>query len=166
MLPSLIIQITWSASTSEVFQVREISEYLDSIWTSTSAISTFWCKLLPRKTNLFLWRARKSFLPCLLQLAIKGISVPSLACPLCGDATEDINDHALFRYHLPRRVGSVPLIDCEDVFSEVVLNLVPTTPRPLWAAVLYVAAWTIWKEWNLVVIENKSSSLLYWYFQT
>lgn len=140
---------TWSApTTSGVFQVREMSVYLDSIWTSTSAISMFWCKLLSRKINLFLSRTR-SFLPCLLQLAIKGISVPSIYCPLCGVAAEDI-DHALFRCLLPRRVweavgqwwgvGSSPLLDCDELFSETVLNLVPATARPLWVEVLFVAA--------------------------
>lgn len=141
-----------------------MADYLDTLSSSSSAPPTFWCKLLPRKINLFLWRARRSFLPSLLQLAIKGITVRSISCPLCGDAIED-TDHALFKCLLPRRVWeaigrwwgvcSISLWDCDEV-----LQLLPPAARPFWAAVLYVAAWAIWKAQNEFMMKNKPWSLL------
>lgn len=93
----------WTASSSGVYQVREMASSLDGLWGLNSDISTLWCKLIPKKINLFLWRARRSFLPCRTQLASKGISLPFLSCPLCAGAVEEI-DHVLFRCNFVRQV--------------------------------------------------------------
>lgn len=83
--------------------------------------------LYKKKINLFMWHARRSFLPCLLQLAMKGISVPTISCPLCVEFTKDV-DHALFKCVYARRVwdekarwwgvDTLCICDCDDLFTE------------------------------------------------
>ncbi|XP_071708448.1 uncharacterized protein [Rutidosis leptorrhynchoides] len=57
--------------------------------------STIWFKSLPRKLNIFLWRLRLDRLPHRINLAIKGISLPSVVCPRCNQSGEDA-EHIFF----------------------------------------------------------------------
>lgn len=159
----------WTGSPNSSFQVSGLADSLDASWSSLSDIPTLWCTLLPKKIDLFIWRARRSFLPCLLQLATRGISVSSLDCPLCVDSTED-TDHARFRCSHTRRVwmavtrwwGVSPffLSDYEDFFFWEISFLAPRAARPIWVAVLYVTLWAIWKEHNQFVMQKKAWNLL------
>lgn len=95
---------TWLGSPNGTFQARDVANSLNATLSSNSGIPTVWCKFLLRKINLFFWHARRSFLPCLLELPVKGISVPSLNCPLSAEAPERI-DHILFRCTHPNASG-------------------------------------------------------------
>lgn len=156
---------SWLGSSSGAYQFCVIANALDKSWSSHSETPTIWCNLLPKKINLFLWRARRSFLSCLLPLAIRGVSIYSLSCPLCAATPEDIN-HALFHCKFSRQVWTtvakwwglvaICICDCDDLFSKEVLYLVPLKAQPVWAAMLYVTSWTIWKVRNKYVMKKQS----------
>lgn len=66
------------------FSMRRLRAILDDKLAEHSLIPTIRQRLLPQKVNVFLWRARRDFLPCYLQLAMRRLNVPSLLCPLCS----------------------------------------------------------------------------------
>ena len=55
---------------------------------------TLWCSLIPRKINIFMWRARMARLPTQVAINDKGIDIDTVLCLRCGEIAEDI-DHAL-----------------------------------------------------------------------
>lgn len=52
------------------------------------------------------------------------------------------------------------LVEVEDLLPPATLNLVPATARGTWEAILFTAAWAIWRARNRFVMENKRWCLL------
>ncbi|PWA84228.1 reverse transcriptase zinc-binding domain-containing protein [Artemisia annua] len=65
--------------------------------------STRWCSSLPRKVNIFMWRARLDKLPTRYNLSRKGIEIASIMCPVCGVSMESLS-HVLFTCTLAKEV--------------------------------------------------------------
>lgn len=76
----------WSSSFAEngIFSVKEVAAQLDSTWAFPSNTLTIRIRYLPQKVNIFLWRARRNLLPTYMNLALRGINVDSIICPLCS----------------------------------------------------------------------------------
>lgn len=66
-----------------VFSVKDVAAKLDMNWASPSLIPTIRVKHIPQKVNIFLWRAHRDLLPCFLNLALRGVNVSFIFCPLC-----------------------------------------------------------------------------------
>nr|GEY04898.1 reverse transcriptase domain, reverse transcriptase zinc-binding domain protein [Tanacetum cinerariifolium] len=49
---------------------------------------TYWNKLVPKKVNVFVWRAIKGRLPFRLELERRGIDLDSVLCACCNDSME------------------------------------------------------------------------------
>lgn len=47
------------------YTVTKLAVTLDEIWVASSDTPTMRCKSLLKKVNIFLWRARRNFLPCM-----------------------------------------------------------------------------------------------------
>ena len=57
--------------------------------------STRWCKILPRKVNIFMWRFFLDKLPHRYNLSSRGLNIQSIVCPICNDHVEHL-DHVFF----------------------------------------------------------------------
>lgn len=63
--------------------------FLDGIQSVPSGFPTIWCNLLAKKINIY-FVAREEIVSALSSpLAIKGIFVASISCPLCVAATKE-----------------------------------------------------------------------------
>lgn len=165
------IQDTWHCDyvIDGVFPVRTIACTLDDLVSDHSLIETIRQRLLVQKVNLFLWRARRGFLPCYLQLAMRGLNIPSLLCPLCSVECES-TDHALLRCMGAEKVWRIVAKWCGvqglflweilDLDSPEVAALAPRSARAVWEAILVALAWYIWHARNKKVKEGKTWCLL------
>lgn len=134
------------------FSVRMLARTLDDKWAEHNPIPPVKQRLLPMKVNLFLWRARRDFLPCYLQLAMRGLNISSLLCPLCYADFGSI-DHVLLRFTVVTKVWRIVakwcgvqglfLWETQDLNSQEVAALVPAAAKPIWEAILGVTAWCI-----------------------
>ncbi|KAL4574586.1 hypothetical protein LXL04_021420 [Taraxacum kok-saghyz] len=88
----------------ELLQVVRCSDARDS-WRwkldvdgrfSSNHFKTRWCKFIPRKVNIFIWRVSWRRLPTRVALKAKGVDLDSVDCPICGDGEEDLQ-HLFFR---------------------------------------------------------------------
>lgn len=79
-----------------VFSTRSIYHDIDAKWADSYGPPTIWPTLIPSKVNIFIWRAQRFFLLCYLHLAMRGVPLESVACPVCSAHFEDV-DHAIFR---------------------------------------------------------------------
>ncbi|GKB05296.1 RNA-directed DNA polymerase, eukaryota, reverse transcriptase zinc-binding domain protein [Tanacetum coccineum] len=78
----------WSLIGSNIFMVRDTRIYIDLISLLDFPIETRWCRFIPRKINILVWRALRDLTPTRWNLSRKGIEVPSLLCPLCNISPE------------------------------------------------------------------------------
>ncbi|GKA23566.1 RNA-directed DNA polymerase, eukaryota [Tanacetum coccineum] len=78
----------WSLIGSNIFMIRDTRIYIDSISLLDFPIETRWCRFIPRKVNILVWRALRDRTPTRWNLSRKGIEVPSLLCPLCNISPE------------------------------------------------------------------------------
>nr|GEV95984.1 hypothetical protein [Tanacetum cinerariifolium] len=77
------------------FRVKEVRNFLDNLFLHSYADATRWVKYILIKINVFVWRARRDFLPTRVNLSPRGILLESSSCPLCLSSKENIH-HVLF----------------------------------------------------------------------
>lgn len=153
----------WRSSIDGVYSPQEMATAINEAWCVVSSIPTFWSSLFPPKVNVFIWRLRKSFLPCYLHLAMRGIPLPSVSCPICNSTFEGAN-HAIMRCTMVVVVWSSISTWCrlhrlfiwkiDDLFSEEVLETVSPNTRPVLHAIFCTTTWLIWKTRNKLVKEQ------------
>ncbi|GJR72697.1 RNA-directed DNA polymerase, eukaryota, reverse transcriptase zinc-binding domain protein [Tanacetum coccineum] len=77
---------------------------------------TRWNRLVPKKVNIFVWRAIKGKLPVRVELDKRGIDLDTILCPCCGDMVESC-DHSLILCNMAMSVW-------ENIFSWWKLGMV------------------------------------------
>nr|GEX60446.1 RNA-directed DNA polymerase, eukaryota [Tanacetum cinerariifolium] len=85
------------------FRVKEVRSFLDNLFLHSYADATRWVKYIPIKLNVFVWRARRDFLPTIVNLSRRGILLESSSCPLCLSSEENIH-HVLFGCDLAENI--------------------------------------------------------------
>ena len=80
---------------SGLFSVASTRIMIDKLLLSSGGDSTMWCKLLPIKVNIMVWKLSLDRLPTRLNLSSRGINSPTLHCPICEDHLES-RDHLFF----------------------------------------------------------------------
>ncbi|GJS60505.1 RNA-directed DNA polymerase, eukaryota [Tanacetum coccineum] len=85
----------WKFADEESFTVRSVRNSLDVIRLPFSSTATRWCKILPMKVNVFVWRVMLNRLPTRLNLDRRGIDMDSLICPCCNSIVKD-NNHVFY----------------------------------------------------------------------
>ncbi|GKB65405.1 RNA-directed DNA polymerase, eukaryota, reverse transcriptase zinc-binding domain protein [Tanacetum coccineum] len=80
----------WKLSEDGDFKVKELSRLIeDKIHqVENDAQETLWNKLVPKKVNVFVWRALKGRLPVRVELDRRGIDLDSVLCACCNDSVE------------------------------------------------------------------------------
>ncbi|GKD62141.1 RNA-directed DNA polymerase, eukaryota, reverse transcriptase zinc-binding domain protein [Tanacetum coccineum] len=86
----------WSLAENGVFSIRVLSGLVDekNLDNGGNGKTTLLNKIVPKKINVFVWRALRERLPVRLDLDKKGIDFPNILCPMCDQTVETI-DHAL-----------------------------------------------------------------------
>nr|GEY38199.1 RNA-directed DNA polymerase, eukaryota, reverse transcriptase zinc-binding domain protein [Tanacetum cinerariifolium] len=76
------------------FTVKKLREMVDDkiLNRTSSAQETKWCKIIPRKACIFIWRLQQRRLPVYTWLDRLGIDLNSTLCPHCGNDIETV-DH-------------------------------------------------------------------------
>ncbi|GJY38322.1 retrovirus-related pol polyprotein from transposon TNT 1-94 [Tanacetum coccineum] len=84
----------WNLDSSNTFVVNSTRQHIDSLLLPQSQPRTRWYRFIPKKVNIFLWRAFRNRLPTRLNLSNKSIETESLLCPVCSSFSETV-DHIL-----------------------------------------------------------------------
>ncbi|KAL4588543.1 hypothetical protein LXL04_001434 [Taraxacum kok-saghyz] len=93
----------WDPDKKRGFSVNSMRKLLDGDQLQNSPISTIWCKLVPIKANVFVWRARLNRLPTRLNLERRGVFIQSPNCPWCH-STEETSMHVFVGYRTAREL--------------------------------------------------------------
>ncbi|KAI3771839.1 hypothetical protein L6452_03008 [Arctium lappa] len=100
--PSSKDRYIWMGGEKDEFTVCDIKKLIEEgvVADGDHVKETKWLKEVPKKVNIFMWRARLGRLPCKEVLDKIGMDLPSILCPRCQKMVETVN-HAL--------------VECEEV---------------------------------------------------
>lgn len=144
------------------FRVKDVRNLLDNMFLPSFPDATRWLKCIPIKINVFVWRARRDFLPTRVNLSRRGIIVDSISCPLCSASEEDIH-HLLFGCDMAKNIfrrlcrwweldwqalGS--FLEWYTWFSSIRLS---SKVKALLEGVFYIAWWSIWSFRNRYIFD-------------
>nr|GEW29687.1 RNA-directed DNA polymerase, eukaryota [Tanacetum cinerariifolium] len=73
------------------FTVKEVRNFIDDLFLPSHPEPTIWVKYIPIKINIFVWRARRDYLPTRVNLICRGVTLESSNCPLCLSCEEDVH---------------------------------------------------------------------------
>lgn len=128
---------------------------------------TIWNKLVPKKVNIFVWRALKGRLPVRVELDRRGIDLDSVLCACCNDSVETCN-HCIVTCDLAMsvwtkvfnwwNVGNVNVFTIDELFTHSGSVNVSSNLALLWQATIWTSGYYIWKERNARVFGKKTSS--------
>ena len=159
----------WRLDNNGEFTVRDLTALVEGkiLRVENDTQETLWNKWLPKKVNIFVWRALKGRLPVREELDKRGIDLDSLLCPCCDSVVETCT-HSLVTCNLALsvwekifnwwKVGNVNAFFVFEMFSNNGNVAVPNLSSRLWQTVVWTSGYYIWKERNERVFKGKVSS--------
>ncbi|XP_071740621.1 uncharacterized protein [Rutidosis leptorrhynchoides] len=142
-----------------------MSKLIDSITLvrENSAVETLRNRLVPKKVEIFIWRARRGRIPVRLELDKRGIDLHSVRCPVCDGGIESV-EHILFSCQFAQDVWlkvlnwwgyNTSIFGFDDIFNGTFGSLATDNKKFLWQAVCWIVCYLLWKNRNEKVFKNK-----------
>ncbi|GJS54318.1 reverse transcriptase domain, reverse transcriptase zinc-binding domain protein [Tanacetum coccineum] len=159
----------WVQVEDGVFKVKELTRLVEEkiLHVESGGQETISNKLVPKKVNIFVWRARKGRLSVRVELDRRGINLDSVLCPSCNNVVESCA-HSLVTCDLAMsmwekvfswwKLRIVNSFSIDEFFSSLGNVNVPGTLARVWQAVIWTFGHLIWKERNAHLFDNKISS--------
>ncbi|XP_071707988.1 uncharacterized protein [Rutidosis leptorrhynchoides] len=96
MNPSRPDSWEWVGNSKKTFTTKDLTKLIneETLCVGPNALKTLKNYLIPKKVEVFIWRARKRRLPVRMELDKRGIDLDSVRCPLCDNDVETV-DHSL-----------------------------------------------------------------------
>ncbi|GJR73861.1 reverse transcriptase domain, reverse transcriptase zinc-binding domain protein [Tanacetum coccineum] len=135
----------WTLHESGDFTVKELTKLVEEkiLDVNIEGDATIWNKWVPKKVNIFVWRALKGRLPVREELDKRGIDLDTLLCPSCGDVVESCS-HCLVMCNFAMsvwenifswwKIGNVNAFSIEELLSSVGNVNIPNRSSRLWQA--------------------------------
>ncbi|XP_071695660.1 uncharacterized protein [Rutidosis leptorrhynchoides] len=155
----------WTSASNGIFTTKALTIMLNSriLNSSDSNCETLHNKLVPKKVEVFVWRARKTRLPVLFELDKRGVDLNLVCCPLCDDDIESVNHsliHCKHAFEVWSKVfdwwgrGGIPFINVGDLFIDSG-QASSSMGKVNWQSVVWTCSYLIWKNRNQKVFTNK-----------
>ncbi|GKA00213.1 ribonuclease H-like domain-containing protein [Tanacetum coccineum] len=143
----------WTIFDDGEFKVKELSRMIEEkiLFVEHRTQETLWNKLVPKKVNMFMWRALKGRLPIRDELDKRGIE----SCAHCL-VTSDLAMAVWDKVFCWWKMGCVNAFSVGEFFSSNGNINVPSGIRRVWQVVIWTSGYFIWKERNARVFGKKS----------
>ncbi|GKC82655.1 RNA-directed DNA polymerase, eukaryota [Tanacetum coccineum] len=145
------------------FRVKDVRSSLDELFLPSMDVATRWVKFVPKKINVFAWRARLDRLPTRLNLIKRGVILDSDICPICNSSTED-SSHIFFHCDMAKSIlrkisiwWDIPWRDCSsftDWYTWFDTIRMPSKLKLMLEGVFFVAWWHIWVFRNRLIFDT------------
>ncbi|GJX68444.1 RNA-directed DNA polymerase, eukaryota [Tanacetum coccineum] len=150
---------TWSLG-SPTFTVKSTRDHIDQCTLPGGGFETRWNRYLPKKINIFIWRALRDRLPTRWNLSRKGIDMDSLTCPICDSSIETTN-HTLWFCSLATTLWQKIFVwldlvspspsNIQDVYSWLEDMRFPSSRKSILEVICGVVFWSLWNFRNELI---------------
>nr|GFA16724.1 RNA-directed DNA polymerase, eukaryota [Tanacetum cinerariifolium] len=150
---------TWSLG-SPSFTVKSTRDHIDNCTLLDGGLETRWDRYLPKKINIFIWRALRDRLPTMWNLSRKGIDLDSLTCPICDFSIETTN-HTLWFCSLATTLWQKIFVwldivspspsNIQDIYSWLEDTRVPSSQKSILKVICGVVLWFLWSFRNELI---------------
>ncbi|GKD23756.1 RNA-directed DNA polymerase, eukaryota [Tanacetum coccineum] len=157
----------WLLDPNNGFTVKKTRIHLDDASLPDASISTRWCRFIPKKVNIFVWRALRDRLPTRWNLSIKGVELEYIICPNCSSSPETVQHslwaciHATYIWHKVFTWLDLPYTSpasLPDVYAYVDQLHFQKDRKLMLEAIFDVVLWTLWSFRNNLIFSNLHSA--------
>ena len=145
--------------------MNTVRKHIDELTLPTISPCTRWCKAIPRKVNIFMWRLFLNRLPIrFFNLSSRGLEVDSITCPVCNVYVES-DFHSFFTcdttsavWRLVTWTGSTfPSFSSCGEWDSWFQSWHTSKEKKDRAYVIFAATcWTIWRYRNCITFNSHS----------
>lgn len=95
----------WKMDIDGSFSVKTLLDIVEKkiLATPQDEQATIWNNFVPKKVNIFVWRALKNRIPVKELIDKKGIELDSLLCPVCSEHIETF-EHCLIHCESAKKI--------------------------------------------------------------
>ncbi|XP_071705575.1 uncharacterized protein [Rutidosis leptorrhynchoides] len=156
----------WLLNNNGKFATKSLSDVITTkmLGAGVNMEETVRNHLVPKKVEVFVWRAKRKRLPVLSELDKRGIDLPSVLCPICEGDIESV-EHSLFSCLVACDIwnkvlnwwglSGSPLSSLADAFSASPSIQLSSSGAKIWQAVAWSCGYLIWKNRNEKIFNNK-----------
>ncbi|XP_071729150.1 uncharacterized protein [Rutidosis leptorrhynchoides] len=148
-----------------LYTVKDCSVLVDKVILprAVNSIESLRNGLVPKKVEVFIWRARLGRIPVRFELDKRGIDLNSVRCPICDGDIETV-EHILFSCQVAKDIWAKVLkwwgynsviFGFEDIFNGTFGGVAQDHKKNQWQAVCWVVCYILWKNRNAKVFKNK-----------
>ncbi|XP_071708073.1 uncharacterized protein [Rutidosis leptorrhynchoides] len=156
---------SWNLNSEGTYTVKDCSVLVDKVILphAVNSIESLRNGLVPKKVEVFIWRARLGRIPVRFELDKRGIDLNSVRCPICDDDIETV-EHILFSCQVAKDIWAKVLkwwgynsaiFGFEDIFNGTFGCVAQDHKKNQWQAVSWVVCYILWKNRNAKVFKNK-----------
>ncbi|MFS7922786.1 putative reverse transcriptase zinc-binding domain-containing protein [Helianthus anomalus] len=159
----------WGGHPSGSFSVAVVRNWLASSRPVVNQVYFDWCKWVPIKCNIFMWRLLMKRLPTKVALLKRNILIDDSRCAFCGDGDDEV-DHVFTGCAFAASVwnGILGWLGIPNYFSFSVSDLgnmhkidgLSATRKDTIRGMVMVCCWRIWRARNDVVFNHRRSNVV------
>ncbi|XP_071713233.1 uncharacterized protein [Rutidosis leptorrhynchoides] len=160
----------WSLNNTGKFTTNSLTKLINSKLqcVGSNVLGTLRNNLVPKKVEIFVWRARRKRLPVLLELDKRGIDLHSVRCPICDDEVESVEHSILYckkaldvwiKIFEWWDITGISSISFNELFQGNSNQITSDGSKSIWQAVIWSSAYLIWKNRNQKIFKNKCSNM-------
>ncbi|KAJ0941282.1 putative reverse transcriptase zinc-binding domain-containing protein [Helianthus annuus] len=153
----------WLGDRSGTFSVSSVRKVLRDQDDVAGRFILDWCKWMPSKCNLFVWRAELDRIPTSDALAKRGVVVGDGLCPLCKDVSESVEHLFTSCYFsvvlwqkISRWVRLPPIFafSFRDLLELHKAEYVKAADRVAIQGIIIVSCWCLWQARNKAIFSE------------
>ncbi|XP_071704291.1 uncharacterized protein [Rutidosis leptorrhynchoides] len=159
--------VRWALTNDGSFSVKALCSLIDDHLHpgNSNNMATMRNSLVPKKLEIFVWRAVQRRIPTRVNLDKRGIDLHSVRCPLCDDDLESVEHTLIFCKHafdLWERVfiwwgfGGMNNLSINEILRGHCPNSTSNLGKKIWQAVEWVCSYLIWKNRNNKIFRDSS----------
>ncbi|KAK9053412.1 hypothetical protein SSX86_030046 [Deinandra increscens subsp. villosa] len=155
----------WLRCNSRQFSTGSIRRSLEQSWADFS-FKHQWSGWVPRKVDIFVWKAALNDIPVKTELLKCGISLPFSSCSWCS-ATNETTNHTLFVCTIAHKTWDLVALwtrhhisspaSIDQAYSQASILGPANNRSKMLMAIVAATVWELWKSRNMKEFEGRNT---------